>query len=298
MRKNKKLIVITGPTAAGKTNLAVQLAQKLKTEIVSFDSRQLYHEMHIGTAVPSAAELSEVKHHFIQSHSIHDEMNAGVYEVQALEKINSLFSDYDILIFTGGTGLYMDAVLFGVDDLPVADLNIRKKLADELEQSGLESLTSKLKLVDAESYRTIDLKNPRRVMRALEVFYVTGKTYPSLKQNKPKKRDFDFNIFIVSKERKLLYEHINQRVDNMIEHGLEEEAKQLMPHRSLKALQTVGYSEFFDYFDNKNSYENTVEKIKQNSRNYAKRQLTWFRKYPEAVWVDADVNSIMQHLKK
>lgn len=175
MLKNKKLIVIAGPTAAGKTNLAVELAQKLHTEIVSFDSRQLYREMQIGTAVPTAAELSEVKHHFIQSHSIHDEMNAGIYEMQALEKINSLFSIYDTLVLTGGTGLYMDAVLFGVDELPVADHNIRKKLADELEQSGLESLTSKLKLVDAESYRTIDLKNPRRVMRALEVFYVTAK---------------------------------------------------------------------------------------------------------------------------
>ncbi len=294
-----KLIVIAGPTAAGKTNLAIQLANRLQTQIVSFDSRQLYREMKIGTAVPSVVELSQVKHHFIQSHSIHENMNAGIYEVMALEKINTLFKEHSHLIFTGGTGLYMDAVLYGVDDLPIADNDIRKQLSDEFFQSGLDSLTAKLKIIDAESYQTIDLKNPRRVMRALEIFYTTGKPFSALKLNIPKERNFDYQLFIVNKDREQLYEHINLRVDKMIEQGLMQEVKQLLPYRNLKALQTVGYKEFFDYFDNKTSYETTLEKIKQNTRNYAKRQLTWFRKYKDAVWVNADdLNRILQHLEK
>lgn len=286
--KIKELIVIAGPTAAGKTKLAIQVAQNLQTEIISFDSRQLYKEMQIGTAVPSASQLAEVKHHFIQSHSIHDQMNAGIYESQALQKIKELFTKYSQLVFTGGTGLYMDAVLFGVDDLPAADQALRKKLYDELNLSGLQSLTAKLKIVDTETYHSIDLKNPGRVIRALEIYYLTGKPSHLLRKNQKKQRDFNYRIYIISKDRKQLYEHINKRVDEMIANGLEEEVKHLQPYRTLKALHTVGYTEIFDFLENKILYETAVERIKQNTRNYAKRQLTWFRKYEDAKWITAD----------
>ena len=276
MKKNT-LIVIGGPTASGKTALAIEKALEFKTEIISFDSRQFYKEMSIGTAKPTAEELSKVKHHFIDTISIEEEWNAGIYERKAIEKLNELFLENEYVVAVGGSGLYLNALLYGFDELPDKDENLRKELQEELEEKGIEFLQEKIKNLDLEYFEKGEIKNPHRLMRAIEVSTVTGKPYSSLKKSGTIERNFDYKIYGIHHEREKLYERINLRVDQMINDGLVEEVKSLLPYRNHNALQTVGYKEIFEYLDGKSALEEAIEKVKQNTRRYAKRQITWFK---------------------
>jgi tRNA dimethylallyltransferase len=279
------LIIIGGPTASGKTSLAIEVAKYFNTEIVSADSRQLFREMNIGTAKPSQQQLAEVKHHFINSHSIHDEMNTGIYETQCISLLENLFKKNKTIVMVGGTGLYINAVVNGIDNLPEANTAIRNQLQQQLKLNGIESLQNKLKEIDISTYLKIDLQNPNRLMRALEVFMITGKPYSSFLKNKKTERNFDVKMFGIERSRERLYEVINKRVDDMIQNGLLKEAEQLYPFKNLNALQTVGYTELFDVIEKKMILEVAVEKIKQHTRNYAKRQVTWFKKAESIKWV-------------
>jgi tRNA dimethylallyltransferase len=276
---NKKLIVVAGPTAVGKTEYAIKLAKEIETEIISADSRQIYKEMKIGTARPTPEELAQVKHHFIATHSVTEYYNASKYEFEAIELIENLFKKYDKLVVAGGSGLYIDAILFGIDDLPTIDQNIRRELQEKFQNEGLESLRFMLKKLDPVYYDRVDLKNPKRILKALEVAIQTGKPYSSFLTGKAKKRNFEFEIIILNKERNVLHERINKRVDFMIENGLIDEARNLLKYRHLTPLKTVGYRELFDFFDNKIDLQTAIELIKRNTRRYARRQITWFKKY-------------------
>lgn len=281
----KTLIIIGGPTASGKTSLAIEVAKYIRSEIVSADSRQFYREMNIGTAKPNSEQLAEVKHHFINSHSIHDEMNTGIYETECIALLNNLFQKNNQIVMVGGTGLYINAVVNGIDNLPKANSEIRNQLQQQLKKDGIESLQLRLKEVDKISYSKIDLKNPNRLMRALEVYIVTGKPYSSLLKNKKVERDFTVKMFGLERNREMLYKTINERVNDMINNGLLKEVQELYPFKNLNALQTVGYTELFDFIENKTSLEVAIEKIKQHTRNYAKRQVTWFKKTEAIKWV-------------
>jgi tRNA dimethylallyltransferase len=274
----KKLVLITGPTASGKSDLAVEMALREVSPVISCDSRQIYKELRIGTAPPTPEQLSAVKHYFIFSHSIQDHYTAGKYETEALALLDKLFRDHDTLIMAGGSGLYADAVCRGIDNVPPPDLALRDELMNRLKCEGLDSLRRELKIMDRESYESIDLANPRRVVRALEVILQTGEKYSSIKKNSDKKRGFEIEKVYIDLPRDMLYSRINSRVDRMMEMGLLEEVKGLMPFRNLPALKTVGYSELFDYLDGKNTLEEAVELIKRNTRRYAKRQITWWRR--------------------
>ncbi len=283
--KKKTLIVISGPTAIGKTNFAIDIAGHFNSEIVSSDSRQLFKELTIGTAKPSAKQLAAVKHHFISSHSINTVMNAGLYEKECLIVLDELFKKHDVVIMTGGTGLYMDVIINGIDSLPPANQNIRVKLNDELKLYGLDYLATRLKEKDVQTFNRIDINNPVRVMRALEVFEITGKPYSSFLEQKKIVRSFNVKMYCLHDDREKLYQKINLRVDEMLAEGLEHEVKTLLSYRNHNALQTVGYKEFFEFFDGKYTIEQTIELIKKNTRNYAKRQLTWFRRYKDMKWI-------------
>lgn len=283
----KKIIVIAGPTASGKTELAINLAIKHQTEIISFDSRQFYAEMNIGTAKPGTAQLNKVPHHFIGHLSIHTEYNAGQFEKDALEKINELFLKYHSLVMVGGSGMYLDAVLYGFDELPLVDAKLREKLNEIYQIEGLETLQIMLAKLDPEHYNNVDLKNPHRVIRALEVSISTGIPYSEQRRGKRKPRNFNAELYAVDLARHELYERINQRVDMMMEQGLLEEVKRLFPLKHLNALQTVGYKELFAYMEGKTDLETAVNLIKQNTRRFAKRQITWFKKYEEMKWLTA-----------
>lgn len=285
MPKDKKLIIIAGPTASGKTQIAVEAAKLLNTEIVSFDSRQIFREMSIGTAVPDTQQMNAVKHHFIHSHSIAEDMSASRYADEATNTINQLLEKNETVVFTGGTGMYMHAVLYGLDPTPNTDYQLRASLEKECAEKGLEYLIHQLKTLDEKSYHKIDIHNPRRVIRALEIIYSSGKTRSSFFEDKNKTSAFNFTLYVLNPDRQLLYDNINQRVDMMIENGLIDEAKQLLPNRHLTALHTVGYKELFEYFDRNITLDLAIEKIKQHTRNYAKRQLTWFRQYDNAIWL-------------
>lgn len=274
----KKLIIIIGPTAAGKTEYAVDLAIKLGSPVISCDSRQIYRELRIGTAPPTPEQLSAVKHYFIFSHSIHDLYTAGKYEVETLALLEDLFKTHDSLVMAGGSGLYVDAVCRGIDNFPPADIPLRETLMQRLKNDGLESLRMELRLLDRESYETIDISNPQRVVRALEVFFATGKTFSSFKNFKSKTRDFEIEKLFIEKPREELYARINRRVDLMMEQGLLEEVRTLYPYRERPALKTVGYRELFEYLDGKCSIEEAIDLIKRNTRRYAKRQMTWWRR--------------------
>ena len=282
--KNKQLIVITGPTAIGKTGLAIFLAQQLSTEIISYDSRQFYKEMNIGTAVPSPEELNAAPHHFIQHLSIFDDYSVGDYERDALEKIEALFKIHDTLIMVGGSGLYEKAVTEGMDTFPEVDPSIREKLNLEFEEFGIEKLQKELKEVDFDYYKQADIQNPVRIIRALEIYRGTGETFSSLRTQKTTEREFGILKIGLELPREEIYSRINQRVDIMMKEGLLEEAQSLYEHRNLNSLQTVGYRELFDYFDGKFDLDFAVEEIKKNSRRYAKRQLTWYRKDENMKW--------------
>jgi tRNA dimethylallyltransferase len=289
--ETKTLIVITGATASGKTSLAIQLAKKFKTVIISADSRQFYREMSIGTAKPTDEELASVKHYFINSHSITDSFTVGDFEKEGLRLLAELFQDHDKVIMAGGSGLFIKAVCEGFDDLPEADAGVRKRLNLTFNDHGLGALQEKLKISDPEYYSVVDLNNPQRIIRALEVFESTGKPFSSYRLNTKNYRPFRIIKLGLNWPREILYERINNRVDNMIKQGLIEEVRGLLPYRHLNALNTVGYSELFDYFDGKNTLPLTIERIKQNTRRFAKRQLTWFKKDKEIIWIDGNQES-------
>lgn len=281
----KNLIIIAGPTAVGKTTLAIELAQHFNTQILSADSRQCYKELNIGVAKPSEEELKNVPHYFINSHSIHQEVNAGVYERYALESLDKIFRKNNIAIVVGGTGLYIKALCEGVDEMPVISASTRNSIIEKYEAKGLDWLQNEVKTKDILFWQNAEQQNPQRLMRALEVFEETGKSISTFRTGNKTKRDFNIIKIALEMPREELYKRINQRVDGMIVDGLEEEAKNLYTYKTLNALQTVGYSEWFYYFDNKISREEAIEKIKTNTRHYAKRQLTWLKKDKEFIWL-------------
>lgn len=279
----KKLIVVLGPTAVGKTAYAVQLAQSLRTEIISADSRQIYKELHIGAARPSEQELTAIPHHFIATTSIQEEFSAGRYEREALSTLTELFVRYDTVVCCGGSMLYVDALINGFDDLP-KDREARDQWSERLRQEGIESLQAALELLDPEYYRQVDLQNPHRLIRALEVCAVSGKKYSELRQSAQKPRDFVVEKIGLDMPREQLYKRIDDRVLSMMEAGLLNEVKSLIPYRHLQALNTVGYKELFDYLDGLCSLDEAVGKIQQHTRNFAKRQLTWWRRDSDIQW--------------
>lgn len=285
----KILIAIVGPTAIGKTRRAISLATHFGTEVVSADSRQFYKEMKIGTAVPSDSELQQAKHHFIQHISINDTYSVGDFERDTSFILKELFKKHNVVIIVGGSGLYMDAVLYGLDDFPDVDPQIRKVLNTSLEQNGIVTLQKQLKEIDPKYYEKVDLGNPHRIIRALEVGISSGKPYSFYLGKKKNKNDFKHLLLGLRADRKIIYDRINQRVDLMINNGLPEEAKALFPKRHLNALNTVGYKELFAHFEGKTNLKDAVEEIKRNTRRFAKRQLTWYRKNKEVQWFNHDI---------
>ena len=291
------LIVVLGPTAIGKTQLAIELAGHFKTEIISADSRQFYKEMEIGTAKPGMHELKSATHHFISSHSIIDEFSVGQFETQALHILDQIFKTSDNAIMVGGSGLYLQAVCEGFDNIPSADPSIRKNLNDLLEKEGIKILQERLKRADREYYDKVDLNNPQRIIRALEVWESTGKSFSSYRINNHKQRPFNIIKIGLNIGRDELYSRINNRVDSMMQNGLLEEVKSLHLHKQLNALKTVGYTELFDHLSGLISLEDAIEKIKQNTRRFAKRQLTWFRRQKDIEWFEPDqVSEIIDYL--
>ncbi len=287
MYTQKTLAVVVGPTAVGKTATAIFLAQHFDTEIISADSRQFYREMSIGTAKPDADELKTAPHHFIDSHSIEEEYSAGDFEREALVLLDMLFQKQDVVIMVGGSGLFVRAVCEGLDDLPKAPQCVRDRLNHEFAERGLTPLQERLKQIDPSYYVVADIANPQRVIRALEVYEATGRPISQFQKQGTGKRPFQIITIGLHMEREKLYERINLRVDKMMEQGLLDEVKSLLPYRHKPALLTVGYAELFDYLDGKCSLEEAVDKIKQNSRRYAKRQITWFKKYGDTTWFDS-----------
>ncbi|MFN5982350.1 MAG: tRNA (adenosine(37)-N6)-dimethylallyltransferase MiaA [Fluviicola sp.] len=290
----KQLIVIEGPTASGKTSLAVELAKHFKTVVLSSDSRQFYKEMSIGTAKPSIEEMDGIKHYFIDSHSLQEPITAGKYEKQALEILEEEFKIHNKIILVGGSGMFTNALCNGLDNIPVFP-EIQLELRNELEEFGSEKLLEELQASDFEYFENVDKSNNMRILRALEVIRGTGSTFTSLRKNSSTKRPFEVKRFVINHDRTVLYDRINLRVDLMLKNGLLEEVKQLENFRNLAPLQTVGYSEVFDYFDGKCSLEECIDKIKQHTRNYAKRQLTWFKRNPDSNWIDFTSNSEMKN---
>lgn len=291
----KRLISIVGTTGIGKTRLAIDLAKHLGTEIISCDSRQFYKEMKIGTAMPTESELAEAKHHFVGNISIHDYYSIGLYEHEALEKLTEIFSEKDVAIMVGGSGMYEKAVVEGMNDLPEADEENQKKLIDLFENEGIEPLQKLLFELDPEYFSVVDKDNSRRLLRAIDVIWQTGKTYTeNLSLPKPTRSFETFRIGIEA-PREIIYERINRRVDHMMENGLLHEAQRLIPAREKVALQTVGYSELFKYFDGEWNLDFAVSEIQKNSRRYAKRQMTWNRKLGNVNWVHYD-NSLQEAL--
>lgn len=281
---SKTVIFIAGPTAVGKTDVAIQVAEWLQTEIISFDSRQFYKELKIGAAPPSHEELSRVPHHLVGHLSVKDDYSAGDFEKEALAKLDEIFEKHDTAVLVGGSGLYMRILTDGFDEMPEIPSEVREKLNSELSEKGLEALANELKETDPEYYNTVDQKNPQRVIRALEVIRSTGNTYTSYRQGSKTERPFNIIKIGLDLPREELYERINLRVDKMMEAGLEQEVKQLLPCRNQNSMQTVGYKELIRHFDGEISLEEAVEEIKKNSRRYAKRQLTWFRREKDIEW--------------
>lgn len=285
-KPGKTLIVVVGPTAIGKTDMAIQLARHYHTEIISADSRQFFKEMEIGTAKPSESELQAAKHHFINSQSIHSEFSVGDFEQQSLQILTKLFEELDTAILVGGSGLYVQAVCQGFDDIPKASEGIRDKWNNLFAEEGIEALQRSLIVADPEYYNQVDINNPQRLIRALEVFETTGKPFSSYRIKNISPRSFHIIKIGLNTNREELYRRINHRVDLMMQSGLLEEVKSLLPYRNLNALNTVGYSELFDYLEGKMTIHEAVEKIKQNTRRFAKRQLTWFTRQNDIKWFE------------
>ncbi|MBR5499246.1 MAG: tRNA (adenosine(37)-N6)-dimethylallyltransferase MiaA [Bacteroidales bacterium] len=303
---SKKLIIILGPTAVGKTDYSIETALKYDSPIISCDSRQIYKEMSIGTAVPSAEQLAAVQHYFIHSHTVTELYTAGKYELEALDLINRLFDEgHETLVMAGGSGFYVDALVNGLDDFPSADLELRNELMARLKEDGVESLRAQLQKLDPESYNVIDIANGQRVVRALEVCLMTGKPFSSFKTNQLKKRDFEIEKIGLTRPRYVLYERINRRVIQMIDDGLVDEVRSVEQYRDLAALQTVGYKEIFDWFDYEaglvstegwgpttpgdgpvTSLDRAVELIQRNTRHYAKRQLSYWKRDKDICWME------------
>ncbi|UJH91198.1 tRNA (adenosine(37)-N6)-dimethylallyltransferase MiaA [Antarcticibacterium sp. 1MA-6-2] len=284
--KNKNLVAIVGPTAIGKTSLSIALARAFHTEIISADSRQFYKEMNIGTAAPTAEELQAAPHHFIHNISIQDEYSVGDYERDALQKIEDLFQKSPILILVGGSGLYVKSLLEGLDNFPEVDPLIRKQLNQQLNEQGLSPLKEKLNQLDPFYFSRVDIENPHRVIRALEICLGTGKPYSSFLEGAKQTRDFNAIKIGLTAPREIIYDRINMRVDLMMEQGLLEEAEHLYPLKELNALNTVGYKELFKYIEGDYSLEEAIAEIKKNTRRFAKRQLTWFRKEKDITWFE------------
>lgn len=283
----RRLVIVLGPTAVGKTDWSIRLAQKYGSPVISCDSRQIYREMNIGTAVPSASQLAAVEHFFIRSHPVAELYTAGRYEMEALALISRLFDEgHETLVMAGGSGFYIDAVCKGLDDFPPADQELRAQLTRRLREEGVESLRLDLKRLDPESYASIDIANGQRVVRALEVCLMTGRKFSSFKTSPMKKRDFEIEKIGLVRPRDVLYDRINRRVLQMIDDGLEDEVRSLLPYRDLPALQTVGYREMFAYIDGKVSMDRAVELIQRNTRHYAKRQMTWWRRDSDIRWME------------
>lgn len=286
--KLNTLIVVVGPTAIGKTALSIELARHFHTEILSCDSRQFYREMSIGTAVPSPEELAAVPHHFIQNRSIFDDYSVGAFENDAINLLNALFEKYSVIVMAGGSGLYVDAVTKGFDDFPDIDPDIRSRLKTQLSDKGIVFLQDKLKEVDEASYGTIDINNPQRLIRALEISIGTGQPFSQFLNQRAKRRNFTTVKIGITADRDLIYDRINRRVDLMMDQGLLNEARDLYKYKDLNALQTVGYRELFSHFEGELSLEGAVSEIKKNTRRFAKRQGTWFRRDDEIKWFPFD----------
>lgn len=276
--KNRSLIIVLGPTAIGKTSVAIEIAKHYKTEIISCDSRQFYKELVIGAAPPSKEQLKVTKHHFIHNLSVCDDYNAGKFEIDAIKKIEKLFQKNKKLIMVGGSGLYIDAISYGIDKTPNISNQIRKKIINLYDLNGIEFLQEEIKNKDPIYFKRVDIQNPQRLMRALEIIYKTNKPYSSFMKNKKKERDFNIIKIGLKINREKLYSRINNRVDNMIKQGLIEEVKSLINYKNKNALQTVGYKEIFEYINGKLTLNEAIDKIKRNTRRFAKRQITWFNK--------------------
>ena len=299
MSTTKKLVIILGPTASGKTSLGLEIAKELNTEIISSDSRQFYKELKIGSAPPSQIELETIKHHFIQHLSVSDKYSIGQFEKDAIKKITFLFKKHDIVLMIGGSGMYIDAVCNGIDDLPKIPKKIRESINLKFEKKGLEWLNSEVKRIDPHFYDFVDKHNPQRLKRCIEVFETSGKKISSLLKKDRKKRNFEIIKIGISIDREKLYKKINERVDLMIKGGLIDEAKSLLKHRDHNALNTVGYKELFNYFDKNYSKEFAINEIKKNTRRFAKRQMTWFRKDKKIEWFYRnELNQILDFILK
>jgi len=296
---SKYLISVIGPTAIGKTSLSIKLAKYFNTEIISADSRQFFKEMHIGTAAPTQEELNQVTHHFIHHKSIKENYSVGTYEKDAIECLNGLFNKHNIVVMVGGSGLYVDAIIHGLDHFPDVDPKIRKHLNAELELNGIESLQKQLKNLDKKAYDSIAIDNPHRVIRALEICIGTGKPYSSFLNKDKTPRNFKTISVGLKADRNIIYERINKRVDKMMTNGLLDEVKSLKNFQHLNALNTVGYKELFKYLDGDWDLEFAVSEIKKNTRRFAKRQLTWFKKNEETLWFDyqTDIDYIISQIQ-
>ncbi len=280
----KTLIVLVGPTGVGKTELSFSIAEKYNTPIISSDSRQLYADLKIGTAAPTEEQLRRVKHYFIGTLKLTDYYSAAQYESDVLKLSDELFKQHDVLLMTGGSMMYIDAVCKGIDDIPTVDAETRAQMLQHYEEVGLEEICKELKLLDPEYYSIVDLKNPKRVIHALEICYMTGRTYTSFRTRNIKERPFHILKIGLNREREELYERINKRVDQMINDGLVEEARKVYEFRELNSLNTVGYKELFNYFNGEWTLDFAIEKIKQNSRIYSRKQMTWFKRDSEITW--------------
>ena len=286
--ENKHLIVLAGPTASGKTATAIKLAKAFNAEIISADSRQFYKELSIGTAAPTAEELAQVKHHFVHNLSIEDKYDVADYEKDIILYLKNYFKNHDVAVMTGGSGLFIDAVCNGLDEIPDISDEIRTKVTKMLDEGGIEALQKEVEKVDNQYFQIVDKQNPRRLQRALEVYYQTGRPYSTFRQGNVAKRDFNIIKLAILWDRDKLIERINKRVDLMMQQGLLDEVKSVYPKRHLNSLNTVGYKELFDYLDGKCSLEQAVEQIKINTRQYAKRQMTWLRKRNDYQWFTID----------
>ena len=293
------LLVLLGPTGVGKTELSLSLAEQFQTEIVSADSRQLYADLKIGTAAPTPEQLARVPHHLVGTLQLTDYYGAAQYESEAMALLQDLFQRHEVVVVTGGSMMYIDALCKGIDDIPTVDAETRALMLERYEAEGLEALCAELKLLDPEYYRIVDLKNPKRVIHALEICYMTGKTYTSFRTRTQKERPFRILRVGLTRDREELYDRINRRVDAMMDEGLLEEARSVYPFRHLNSLNTVGYKELFKYLDGEWTLDFAVEKIKQNSRIYSRKQMTWFRRDNDIAWFYPDPQTeIIQYIRQ
>jgi len=297
MNKDKHLVIIFGPTGVGKTDLSINLASHFNSEIFSCDSRQFYKELGVGVAKPDAEQLSRVRHHFINSVSINDHYSISQFETDTISELDEYYKTHDVAFMVGGSGLYIDAICNGVDIMPDHDEKIRQEVIKFYEDEGLEAIRFELKKIDPEYYEKVDLKNPQRILRAIEMYRLTGKPFSEFRTNKKVDRNFNIIKIGINLDREILYNRINLRVDKMIEEGLIQEAKALHIYKGLVALKTIGYTELFKHFENEQSLTESVELIKRNSRHYARRQLTWFRRYKDANWFEPNEETkILEHI--